>query len=80
MAWPPRIPELTLMYFFLKGHIKALIYTLHVDSEEDLIARIVEAAATIRQHPDIFEHSCRSLLCSCQLCTEVSGHLFEHLL
>ena len=31
------------------GHIKALIYTSPVDSEKDLIAHIVEAAATIRQ-------------------------------
>jgi hypothetical protein len=33
-------------FFFLWDHIKALIYTLPVDSEEDLIARTVEAAAT----------------------------------
>jgi hypothetical protein len=36
------------MDFFLWGHIKALIYTSPVDSE-DLIARIVEAAAASRQ-------------------------------
>jgi hypothetical protein len=34
------------MDFFLCGHTKALIYTLPVDSEEDLIARIIETAAT----------------------------------
>jgi hypothetical protein len=34
------------MDFFLRGHIKGLIYMLPVDSEEDLIARTVEAAAT----------------------------------
>jgi hypothetical protein len=33
------------MDFFLRSHIKALIYISPVDSE-DLIARIVEAAAT----------------------------------
>ena len=33
------------MDFFLWGHIKALIYTSLGDSEEDLIALIVEAAA-----------------------------------
>jgi len=46
MAWPPKSPDLTPMDFFLWGHIKALIYMLPVDSEEDLIAHIVEAAAT----------------------------------
>ena len=37
MAWPPRSPDLTTMDFFLWGHIKALIYTSPVDSEEDLV-------------------------------------------
>jgi hypothetical protein len=46
MAWPPRSPDLAPMDFFLWGHIKALIDMLSVDSEEDLIAHIVEAAAT----------------------------------
>jgi hypothetical protein len=35
------------MDLFLWGHIKALIYTSPVDSEEDLIACIGEAAAAI---------------------------------
>ena len=34
------------IHFFLWGHIKALIYTSPADSKEDLIARIVEVAAT----------------------------------
>jgi hypothetical protein len=34
------------MDFFLWGHIKGMIYMSPVDSEEDLIACIVEAAAT----------------------------------
>jgi len=59
IAWPARSPDLTPMDFFLWGHIKALIYTLPVDSEEELIACIVDAAATIRQQPGIFE--CTSL-------------------
>jgi hypothetical protein len=46
MAWPPRSPDITPLDFFLWGHIKALIYILPADSEEDLIDRIVEAAAT----------------------------------
>jgi hypothetical protein len=49
MSWSPGEPDLTPMDFFLWGHIKALIYTSPVDSEEDLIACNVEAKATIRQ-------------------------------
>jgi hypothetical protein len=47
IAKPTRSLNLTpIDFLFLWDHIKALIYTLPVDSEEDLIARIVEAAAT----------------------------------
>jgi hypothetical protein len=46
MAWPPRSPDLTPLDFFLWGHVKAPIYILPPDSEEDLIACVAEAAAT----------------------------------
>jgi hypothetical protein len=42
------------MHFFLWGHTKALMYMSPIVSEEDLTARIAEAAATIRQQPSIF--------------------------
>jgi hypothetical protein len=61
-------------------HIKALICTLSVDYEENIIACTTEAVAAIRQHPGILEHTCQSLLCHCWLCIELSGHTFEHLL
>jgi hypothetical protein len=51
-----------------------------VDSEVDLIARIVEAAATIRQQPDTFELKRKILLCRFRLLINVSGHMFEHML
>jgi hypothetical protein len=50
------------MNFFLLGHIKALTYMLPVDSEEALMARIIKAAATIRQQPGTFECTHQSLL------------------
>jgi hypothetical protein len=62
---------------FLWGHIKTLIYTSPVDSEDDFIARIVEAAATIRQKPGIFGRTRQSLLRR-RLCAEVGGRTFEH--
>ena len=57
MAWPLRSPDFTPIDFVLWSHIKVLIYTSPVDSEKDLISRIVEAAATLRQQPDIFERT-----------------------
>ena len=68
------------MDFFLKSHIKALIYMSPVDSEADLIAHIIEAASTIRQQPGIFELTFQSLLRRRRLCIEVGVRTFEHLL
>jgi hypothetical protein len=68
------------MYFFIWGHIKALIYTSRVESEEDLIACIVEAEATIRQQPAIIQHTHQSLLRHHRLYMEFGGCTFEHLL
>jgi len=68
------------MDLFLRSHIKALIYMSPVDSGEDLIARIIEAASTITQQPGIFERTHQSLLRRRRLCIEVGGRTFEHLL
>jgi len=65
------------MDFFLWGHIKALIYMLPVDSEEDLIAHTIEAAATIRQQPGIFACTHQSAVSSADI--EVGGHTFKYL-
>ena len=79
MAWPPKSADLIPIHFFLCDHIKALIIMSPVDSKEDFIARIVKAAATIRKKPGIFE-SHQSLQCRRQLCIEIGGRMFEHLL
>jgi hypothetical protein len=68
VAWSPRSPDLTPLGFFLWGYIKTLIYSSPVDSEEDLLARIFEAAAIIRQKPGIFELARQFLLRRCWLC------------
>jgi hypothetical protein len=62
------------MDFFLWGHIEAPIYTSPVDSEEDLIACIVEAA-NFRLHPAF--SSAHVSLCSIVIGC-VSEHTSEH--
>jgi hypothetical protein len=80
VAWLPMSPDLTPVDFFLWGYMTALIDMLPVDSEEYLIVHFVEAVATIRQQPGIFECTCQSLLHCCWLCIEFDGHTFEHVL
>ena len=50
---------------------------LPVDSEEDLIAHTIEAAATIRQQPGIFACTHQSAVSSADI--EVGGHTFKYL-
>jgi hypothetical protein len=58
------------MDYFLQGHINAMIYTSPADSEDDLIARIVEVAATITQQPGI-------LSAHVNLCCVVVGYIYR---
>lgn len=80
VTWPARSPDLTPLDFFFWGAMKSIIYSEQVESEEDLVARIVEASETIRHMPEIFQRTQQSLLRRCNLCRNVGGRNFEHLL
>ena len=47
MLWPARSPDLIALDFFLLGNMKTLVYETPVESEMDLIARVVAAAGDI---------------------------------
>lgn len=79
-AWPPRSPDLSSLDFFLWGHTKTLIYEIPIDTEEDLVARIIAAANHIQNIPEVFERVRQSMFRRCRLCVEVNGGRFEHLL
>lgn len=78
--WPARSPDLTPLDFGLWGHIKSLVYSSPVESEEDLLARILAACQTIQDMPGIFENMRRSLVRRCHLCINNRGGIFEQFL
>ncbi|GFV50739.1 uncharacterized protein TNCV_2214001 [Trichonephila clavipes] len=55
VPWPPRFPYLSSLDYFLWGYLKNLVYATPLDSVEDLVARISEAAARVREIPVNFE-------------------------
>jgi hypothetical protein len=57
--------------------VKALIYTSPIDSEEEFIARIVEAAGTIRQQRGIFKRTHQSLLRRWHTYTVHTVHIYS---
>lgn len=80
VPWPPRSPDLTPLDFFLWGHMKSLIYETPVESENDLLARIVVASGEIEDNPAVLERVHDSLQRRCRLCVAQNGRHFEQLL
>lgn len=80
VPWPPRSPDLSSLDFFLWGALKAIVYHDPVESEMDLVARLVCAAATIKETPGVFDRVRQSMLRRCQACLVSDGANFEHLL
>ena len=42
-AWPTCLPDMTPLDYFLWCHMKSLVYEIPVDSEEDLLVRVMAA-------------------------------------
>lgn len=78
--WPSRSPDLSSMDYFLWGFIKGLVYETPVNSEEELVARIVVAAGELRGAPDIFADVKSSMHRRCQACITAQGRNFEQFL
>ena len=80
VPWPARSPDLTPLDFYLWGHMKRLVYETPVQSEEDLVARIVVASDIIQNTPGIFDRIIFNMLRRYNTCLECHGQSFEHLL
>ena len=78
--WPARSPDLSPLDFFLWGYMKTEVYSSPVESEMELVQRIHAAAIIIQTTPHIFQRTRDSLRRRYQLCNEVNGAHFEHLL
>ena len=72
VQWPPRSPDLTPMDFFIWGKMKCLVYETPIDTPEELVALVAEAAAIIRET--------QSFARRYQLCINVKGRHFQQLL
>lgn len=80
VPWPPRSPDLTPLDFYLWGHLKCMVYETPVPSDMDLMARIVEAAARVRETTGQIERVRDSMRRRCEACIAANGANFEHLL
>jgi hypothetical protein len=76
--WPPRSPELTLLDFSFWVWIKIEVYKTKVDTPGELLARILDAAASITKREDQLKRSTRRFRTRVAKCIEVDGGIFEH--
>lgn len=60
--------------------MKTLVYETPVESEEELIARILAAAQQIQTMPGLLERANQNMIRRCNACIEVGGRHFQHLL
>ena len=61
------------------GLHEAKVYETDIDSEENLVTRIVSAAGEIRETPGIFGRVRQSMARRCTVCLDVNGRMFQHL-
>lgn len=79
ILWPPRSPDLTPLDFYLWGYLKGEVYEVEINTREQLIERIENACAKIRDNllnTDLIQALTRRL----QLCLIQDGGIFENLL
>ncbi|GFV81927.1 uncharacterized protein TNCV_3151261 [Trichonephila clavipes] len=78
LAFP--ISQIIKSQSFFIGHLKNLVYATALDSDENLAARISEAAVRVRETRGIFERVRHFLHRRFQASIATTGRNFEHLL
>lgn len=78
IGWPPRSCDLTPLDFFLWGNIKDRVYVNPPTTPEDMEYRIRNACMTIT--PVMLRAVQQNILKRLNMCIQVDGHIFEHLL
>ena len=67
--------------FCLWGWMKSEVYKEKVNTRDELVARIMNSAAIIKQErQDDLRRATRTIAKIVENCTEVDGGIFEHLL
>lgn len=75
VAWPPRSPDLTVLDFFLWGHVKNLVYAHESQTRDTMQAKITAAFDTITV--EMLRNVQRSTMRRVSLCIDHHGGHFE---
>ena len=72
--------RISLLWIFLWGHLKTLVYETPVETAEDLTARVLAACRQVQLTLGIFERVRQNVIRRCNACIENGGRHFEQLL
>ena len=78
IRWPPWSCDLTPLDFFLWGYIKDRVYVNPPTTPEDMENRIRDACRTLT--PFMLRNVQGNIVKRLNMCIQVDGHIFEHLL
>ena len=68
------------LHYFLWEYLKSLVFETPVETDMELVARIVAACDVIKNTPGIFFRVRQNLVLQCHVCIEVGGRQFEQML
>lgn len=77
VPWPARSPDLNPMDFFVWGYMKSEVYMTPVNSEEELLNRIHDAAQKVREKLS-YKVTVRGMRKRARACIRENGGHFEH--
>ena len=77
MDWPPRSPDLTMMDFWLWGHLKQIVYGRKPKTMEQLKEFIVEAFEQLNSNRELISEVYQAFKVHLQKCAEKEGGIFE---
>lgn len=78
--WPARSPDLTPLDYCIWGWMKDIVYQVRVQTRDELIQRIFDAATSIRNEHVKLRNATRAVHTRANLCLQMQGGNFEHLL
>jgi hypothetical protein len=77
VAWPERSPDLSPLDHFLWDHMKSLVYAVKSNSRVELLNRIMDSGAHVKNDHDSVKRVVTSITRRDQLCIDNQGGHFE---
>jgi len=70
-------PDVTPLHIYLRGWMNSEVYKSKVVTPDELLARILDVAASIKRREDQLRRTTRDLRTRVAKCTEVDGGIFK---